>query len=88
MSDLKHLDLTVSQVQSNDHPPLRLTSRKNSVSMSLTAFDVLDPNLSTPFQCIKVPQELTIFQSNISINVRDIYPLLNTIRVRLHILGV
>jgi len=56
--------------------------------MSLTAFDVLDPNLSTPFQCIKVPQELTIFQSNISINVRDIYPLLNTIRVRLHLLGV
>jgi hypothetical protein len=74
--------------QGNDQPPLGLTSGKNSVSMSLATFDVLDPNLLTPFRCIKVFQGPTIFSSNISIDVSDIYLLLNANRVRLHLLDV
>jgi hypothetical protein len=44
----------------------------------------LDLNLLTPLRCIKVLQGPTIFSSNIKIDIRDIYPLLNIIRVRLH----
>ena len=56
--------------------------------MGLAAFDVLDPNLSTPFRCIKVLKGPNIFLSNISIDASDIYHLLNIIRVRLHIFDV
>jgi hypothetical protein len=51
--------------------------------MSSTIFDVLDPHLPTLFLCIKVIQESIIFLSNISIDVRDIYTLLNAIKVKL-----
>jgi hypothetical protein len=44
----------------------------------------LDLNLLTPLRCIKVLQGPIIFSSNIKIDIRDIYPSLNIIRVRLH----
>ena len=56
--------------------------------MDLLAFEVLDLNLPTHFKYIKVLQEPTIFSSNTNIDVRDIYPSLNAISVRLLILGV
>jgi len=70
--------------QENNQPPLSLTSRKNSASLDLAIFDVLDINLLAPLRCIKVLQGPIIFSSNIKIDIRDIYPSLNIIRVRLH----
>jgi hypothetical protein len=48
--------------------------------MNLATFDVLDFNLLKPFRYI--------YPSNINIDVMDIYPSLNAIRVRLHLLSV
>jgi hypothetical protein len=80
MSDLRYLEFVVSQVQCNDHPHLGLTLGKNSASMNLATFDVLDFNLLIPFRYI--------YPSNINIDVMNIYPSLNTSKVRLHLLSV
>ena len=42
-------------------------------SLGLVQGNVLDPNLPTPFRCIKVLQGPTIFLSNINIDISDIY---------------
>jgi hypothetical protein len=52
--------------------------------MGLAIFDVLDPNLPILFRCIKVLQGPTIFPLNINIDITNIYPSLNAIRVKLH----
>jgi len=53
--------------------------------MSSITFNILNLNFPTPFRCIKILQEPIIFSSNINIDIRDIYPLLNTIGVKLHL---
>jgi hypothetical protein len=60
------------------------SSKKNSVFMDSTTFDILDPSLSIPFKSIKIFQRAIIFPSNINIDIKYIYQLLNVIRVKLH----
>jgi hypothetical protein len=52
--------------------------------MDSTTFDILDPSLSIPFKSIKIFQRAIIFPSNINIDIKYIYQLLNVIRVKLH----
>jgi len=42
----------IGHAKGDEHPPLSLAQGKNSASMSLITFDVLDFNLITPFRCI------------------------------------
>ena len=57
-----------------------LTLKKNSISIDLAIFDI---NLPTSFRCIKILKRPTIFLSNFNIDVKDICPSLNNIRIRL-----
>jgi hypothetical protein len=52
--------------------------------MGSAIVDVLDLKLLIPFRYIKVIQEPIIFPSNINIDIRDIYTLLNVIKLKLH----
>jgi hypothetical protein len=70
-------------VQENDNLFLGLIMGITQSLLALAIFDDLDSNFSTPFRCIKIFQELTIFPSNINIDIRDIYFSLNAIRVSL-----